>query len=276
VPEGEDPVTRSDLVRGLAGLGVRRGAILMVHTSMSSLGWVVGGERTVIDALLEVLRPDGTLMAFVGWDENPYYLDRWPERWRRAYLDELPAYDPVRSEADRSVGRIPDRLRTWPGAVRSSHPEANVAAVGARATWIAEPHPGDFPQGPGSPLARLVEAEGQILMLGAPLETLTILHHAETLARGRDKRFVTYRMPVLEDGAPIWRTYRDIDTSSDGAFPYDELALGEDAFETIGREALAAGVGRSGQIGASTSHLFEAARLVRFAVAWIEERFPPD
>jgi hypothetical protein len=49
------PVTRSDLARDLRGLGVRPGGVLMVHTRMSAIGWVVGGAQTVVTALLDVL-----------------------------------------------------------------------------------------------------------------------------------------------------------------------------------------------------------------------------
>jgi aminoglycoside 3-N-acetyltransferase len=267
-------VTRSLLVRDLRAAGVREGTVLMVHTSMRSLGWVVGGAQTVVEALVEALGSGGTLMAFCGWDQDRYRLDRWPPP--PAYLDELPAFDPAIAHADRGIGVVPERLRTWPGASRSSHPESSVVALGRRAEWIAERHPADFPNGPGSPLARLVEAEGQVLMLGAPLETITLLHHAESLANGRDKRFVPYRMPVLDQGKRVWGEFRDVDTSSRGAFPYEEvIEPGRDGFDAIGRDALSAGVGKEVRIAASTSYLFDVGPLVRFAVDWIESRFPP-
>ena len=246
----------------------------MVHARMSAIGWVVGGAGVVVTALLDVLRTEGTLMAYTGWSENPWHLDSWPEAWQRAYLEELPPFDPKIAEADRDVGRVPERIRTWPGAKRSSHPEANVVAIGAHAEWIVDPHPWDFPQGPGSPLARLVESRGQILMLGAPLDTITLLHHAEHLAKCPGKRFVERRMPVSEDGQRVWRTYKDIDTSAAGALPYEEvLGPGVDPFREIGKEAVAAGVGRIGRIGDAESHLFEAEPLVQLAVRWLEERF---
>jgi aminoglycoside 3-N-acetyltransferase len=158
--------------------------------------------------------------------------------------------------------------------MRSSHPEANVVAIGARAAWIVEPQTWDFPHGLGSPLARLVESGGQVLMLGAPFDKLTLLHHAEHLAEGTGKRFVEPKMPVIEDGRSVWRTYKDIDTSARGAFPYEEApGLGVDPFQAIGREAVAAGIGRIGHVGDAESHVFEAEPLVLFAVRWLEERF---
>jgi aminoglycoside 3-N-acetyltransferase len=112
------------------------------------------------------------------------------------------------------------------------------------------------------------------LMLGAPLETLTILHHAEALVDSPEKRSVTYRIPIREGDAVVWKEVRDHDTSDRGAFPYERFVEpGRDAFDLIGTEALEAGCGRLGRVGASASHLFEADALVRFAAAWMEERF---
>lgn len=72
------------MARELRDLGVREGGVVMVHASMSALGWVVGGEDTVVLALVDVLGPRGTLAANAGWDENPYHLASWPEEWQRA------------------------------------------------------------------------------------------------------------------------------------------------------------------------------------------------
>lgn len=268
------PVVRSGLVRDLRALGVRAGGVLMVHTKMSAIGWVVGGTQTAIEALLEVLGPEGTLIAYAGWEDDPWHLAAWPPEWQAAYRAELPPFDPELSEADHAVGRLPERLRTWPGSRASGGHVMRMVAVGARAEWLTRDQPWDDPQGPGSPLAKLVEADGQVLMLGAPLETLTVIHHAESLVEGPEKRRVTYAVPVREGGRVLWREVHDHDTSSRGAFPYERVVPeGTDAFEVIGREALVAGCGVSGPVGRAESHLFEAARLVGFAVDWLRERF---
>jgi aminoglycoside 3-N-acetyltransferase len=162
-------------------------------------------------------------------------------------------------------------MRTWPGAVRGPHPEASVVAIGRLAHWIARPHPDDDPYGAGTPLARLVEAGGQVLALGAPLSSITLLHHAEAIAPIDDKRRVTYTMPVMDRDRIVWRTYHDIDTS-EGAFAYD-VASETDPFESIARAALSSGIGVSGAVGMSTSYVFPARGLVEFTVAWLVERF---
>jgi aminoglycoside 3-N-acetyltransferase len=265
-------VTRSRLVADLRRLGVRAGGVTMVHTRMSAIGWVVGGSETVVRALLDVLGPEGTLMAYASWAEHVYHVTDWPAEHRDAYLAEPPVFDPATGEVDRDYGRIPERVRTWPGAERSAHPEAGVAAVGARAKWLTDAHPEEDSYGSGSPFARLVEAGGQVLMLGAPLETVTLLHHAEAIADVPDKRRVTFRVPTAEGGRVVERTYTDIDTSA-GAVPYEELGLDDDPFAVIARDALEAGIGVRGLVGRAESHLFPAPELTSFAVSWLEERF---
>jgi aminoglycoside 3-N-acetyltransferase len=239
----------------------------MVHTRMSALGWVVGGSETVVRALLDAVGPSGTLMAYASWADHVYTLDDRPPEYRSAYLAEPPRWDPATGEVDPDYGRIPERLRTWPGALRSVHPEGSVVAVGPRAEWLVSPHEDGY--GAGSPFARLVEAGGSVLMLGAPPETVTLLHHAEAIASAPGKRTVTYEI-ALADGSS--RSYTDIETSG-GAYDYASLQLDEDEFAVISREALAAGIGVRGVVGAAECVLFPAGELVEFAVDWIERRF---
>ena len=244
---------------------------------MSALGWVVGGAQTVVCALLDAVGPGGTLMAYTGWqDAPPDDLDDLDEETRQVYLEEHPAYDPRVALARREHGRFPEALRTWPGARHSGHPEAGVTAVGPLADTLTSDHPYDDAYGAGTPYARLVELGGRVALLGAPLETVTLVHHAEAVAGVPGKRRVSYGMPVLvgNPGERVWRTFSDIDTS-EGALPYERvLGEEEDYVEHIARSALAAGVGRSGPAGEGTAYLFDARALVEHAVGWIERNFP--
>ncbi len=283
IAAGLPPITRSRLVNDLAALGVAAGDVLMVHTRLSAIGWVVGGSGTVVRALLDAIGPDGTLMAYAGWEDDTYDLEDLPPTWQAAYRTELPPFDRRTSEGVKENGALPERIRTWPGAERSRQPEASIVALGAKAAWITADHPWDEPYGAGSPLAKLVASEGKVLMLGAPLDTITLLHHAESTATVADKRRVRYQMPILEDdGTVTWRTIHDINTSI-GAFPYesvaDEIAAtpgmqpGDAEFAAIARQALAAGIGVSGRVGTAQSYLFPAAPLHAFAERWLEQRF---
>jgi aminoglycoside 3-N-acetyltransferase len=177
-------VTRSGIARELEELGLRSGGVVMVHCRLSALGHVVGGAETVVRALLDAVGSGGTLVAYTGWqDAPPDALDVLDEEARRACLDEHPAYDPRIALSRRDHGRVPEALRTWPEALRSGHPEAGVVAVGHLAGEITASHPHDDAYGAGTPYARLVELGGQVAMLGAPLDTVTLVHHAEAVAQ---------------------------------------------------------------------------------------------
>jgi aminoglycoside 3-N-acetyltransferase len=267
-------VTRSRLARDLEMLGLRSGGAAMVHCRMSALGHVLGGAESVVRALLDALGPEGTIMAYTGWqDAPPDDLDALDEETRRAYLEEHPAYDPHVALSRRDHGRVPEALRTWPGALHSGHPEAGVAALGPLAETLTASHPYDDAYGAGTPYARLVELGGQVALLGAPLNSVTLVHHAEAVSLVPGKRRVSYRYPVLEDDERVWRIFSDID-SSEGALPYEHIVGEEDYLEHIARSALAAGVGRSGPVGEATAHVFKAQELVEYAVGWIERSFP--
>ena len=252
------PVTRDELAADLRALGVRAGAIVMAHTSMRSLGRVVGGSRTVIEALLDAVGPEGTICAQVSWEA--------PDEWEREHGDAFPPFDPARTAAAPYEGRIPERLRTWPGACRSANPATGIAAVGRDAAPLTAGHRLDDGFGAGTPYARLVAARGQVVLLGAPLHTISLLHHAEALARG-PKRWTAYEAPLPGRG---WVRIRELDVWR-GVFPYEvERPLG-----VLAAEALAAGAGRTGAVGAARSHVFGAAELTRFAVQRLERRWPP-
>ncbi|MEO3827948.1 aminoglycoside 3-N-acetyltransferase [Actinomadura sp. B10D3] len=272
----EGPVTRDRIARDLATLGLVEGDTVMFHTRMSALGYVAGGSQTIINALRDAVGEQGTLMVTCGWnDAPPYDFTDWPAEWQAVVRAGHPAYDPRLSEADHGNGRLPEALRRWPGAVRSRHPDVSFAALGPKAHALMDDHPWDDPHGPGSPLARLTGMGGRVLMLGAPLDTITLLHHAEALAKAPGKRFVDYEQPITVDGERVWRRFHDID-SENGAFDYSPVVPGDqDPFEAIARDMVAAGHGRQGRVGAATSHLFEAPDVVSFGVDWIEGKLSP-
>ncbi|MFI5710594.1 aminoglycoside 3-N-acetyltransferase [Kribbella sp. NPDC051620] len=258
------PITRSKLTQGLRDTGVVEGGTLMVHVRLSAFGWVVGGIDTVVHALRDAVGPDGTLMAFCGWDDSPYHVDLWPERWQTAYA-EMPAFDPETSSSRRDFGRFPERLRTWPGALRSTHPEVSFAAIGPQASSLLAASDEQDPWGKDGPLGRLVAAKGQALLLGAPLDKLTLSHHAEAIADVPGKRRRTYQMPT-QTGL---REFTTIDTFY-GVLPYsEELPVGQ-----LARRALEAGAGTRSMIGRAETHLFAAEPTVDAIVEHLEERWP--
>jgi aminoglycoside 3-N-acetyltransferase len=260
-------MTRSRLVRDFQTLGVSPGQVIMLHASVKAVGWIVGGPDMILQALLDVLTPSGTLMMYVGWPDGTQEMDRWPEDRRQAYLDECPPFDPATSRAVLEWSILTEYLRTWPGAYRSAHPEASVAAIGALAKWITADHPLQYGYGVGSPLAKLVDAGGKVLLLGSPFDAVTLLHYAENVARVPAKRVVRYQAPLLENGRRVWKEVEEFDTSN-GIVDWE----GEDYFALITRRFI--GESETGvdshRVGGADAHLLDAGCLHRFGVAWME------
>ena len=261
------PLTRASLRDDLTDLGVEAGDMVMVHAAMSRLGRLLNGPDALIGALLDAVGPSGTILAYTDWD-GAYddLLDddgRVLPQWRV----HIPPFDPAASRAIRDNGVLAEFIRTTPAARRSGNPGASVAAIGARADWLTRDHPLDYGYGAGSPFAKLVEARGKVLMAGAPLDTMTLLHHAEHLARIPNKRLRRYEVPLLIAGNVEWRMIEEFDTS-DPIVP----GLADDFFGAVVREFLACRQGRQGSIGRAPSVLVDAAAICAFAVAWLERR----
>jgi aminoglycoside 3-N-acetyltransferase len=260
-------LTHSRLLKDLQALGVRRDGVVMLHASLRAIGPTVGGPDVVIQALRDALGPRGTIMMYTGWEDGPFDLEDWPPDVQRVYIEECPPFDPATSRARRGHGALAEFLRTWPEAVTSNHPEAAMSAVGGRARWLTENHALAYGYGVDSPLAKLVEAEGQVLLLGAPLDTTTLLHHAEHIARLPDKKTEQFRVPITRGARRTeWIEIIQYDTS-------DGVVEGDYTLDQIAADALAHGLGRSGLVGNASSHIFGAAQLVSHAVEWLESRF---
>ena len=248
--------TRSSLREDLQALGICSGDLVMVHGALRSVGPIIGGVNVLISTLLDVIGSDGTLAAYV--DFEPFF----DEDDDPAYI---PVFDPRTAHAARNHGILHEALRTRPGALRSGHPDAGVVAVGSKAEWITTDHPLQYGYGEGSPLEKIYHAQGRVAMLGAPLDTITLLHYAEHKARVPDKRIRRYRRLLSQPGGPKWIDIEEYDTAE----PVHD-ALPPNCFELIALDHLAAGYGRQGRVGAAPSFLFEAQALVPFAIEWLE------
>jgi aminoglycoside 3-N-acetyltransferase len=260
-------VTRSQLCRGFKNLGVRPGQTVMLHVSVRTTGWIVGGPDVVLDALLDMLTPEGTLTMYVAWEDRTDDMLAWSAERRAAYLAECPPFDPERSRANRRWSILTEYLRTRPGVYRSANPGASMAAIGARARWLTENHPLDYGYGPGSPLGKLCRVGGQVLQIGVPPETATLSHYSEHVADVQGKRIVLTPVPILKDGQRTWIEIEEFDTGA-GIVDWEV-----DYFAVIVNEYLAAGRARSGMVGAARAHLFDALDLHGYAVDWMERTF---
>jgi aminoglycoside 3-N-acetyltransferase len=258
-------LSRAALAADLAALGIAPGDCLMVHAALSGVGRLLDGPDSVIAALRDAVGAEGTVLAYADWEARYEELADAQGRVPAAWREHVPPFDPSRSRAIRDNGVLPEFLRTTPGALRSGNPGASVVALGARAHWFTDAHPLDYGYGEGSPFAKLVAAGGKVLMLGAPLDTMTLLHHAEHLARIAGKRVRRVEVPLAAPGGTQWRMIEEFDTGD----PIVE-GLAEDYFATIVGAFLANGQGRQGLVGNAPSVLVDAAKITRFAVAWLE------
>ena len=258
-------ITSADLARDLRRLGVAPGDIVMVHAACNSIGPVLGGPDAVIAALHDAVGPTGTLMAYLNWEADWENLVDGAGRTLPEWRPHVLPFDPARTRAARQNGALPEFLRTTPEARRSGNPGASVAALGAKAEWLTADHPLDYGYGPGTPFARLVEAHGKVLMLGSPLDTMTLLHHAEHLARLPGKRIIRVEVPFATPDGTQWRMIEEFDT---GDPCVDRLP--DDFIARIVTDYLATGAGRQGRVGQAPSVLVEAADILPFAIAWLE------
>ena len=245
--------TLPSLVDDLIGLGVRPRMIVMVHSSLSEVGWTVGGAVTVIRALLEVLGSDGTLVMPAetpqisdpaGWND-----DRVKTEWHNAIREHLPVFDPQTTPT--TMGAIAESFRTYPGTRRSNHPLVSVCANGRHAEDITTEHSLQFCEGRGTPFEKLYALDATTLLLGVGFNRCTSLHYAESLVPGR--RTSVSRFPVIEDGRRVW--VENPDMAPDGGIHFPE----------VGRRFVETGRVRAGRIGSARSNLFSTRELVDYA-----------
>jgi aminoglycoside 3-N-acetyltransferase len=264
-PQPQRPIhTRRDLAAGLADLGVLRGDVLLVHSSLRSLGWVPGGSVAVVQALLDAVGEEGTLVVPTqtaensdpsGWSRPPVPTEWWP-----VIRAETPGFDPARTPSQ-GMGAIPEQVRTWPGARRSAHPQTSFAALGRLAEEVVAVHDLDSQCGERSPLATLERLGARILLLGAGFGSCTAFHLAEYRVPGAAP-VTTHGAAVLTPGGGRqWVTFEDLD-------------LDEDDFERIGAHLLGTGLASTARVGAATSHLVPLRDAVAVAQEWMAEHRP--
>ncbi|WP_186247714.1 aminoglycoside N(3)-acetyltransferase [Burkholderia gladioli] len=257
------PVTSASLAADLRALGLRAGELVIAHSSLSALGWVNGGAVAVIEALLDTLGPQGTL---VMPSQSPHLSDpaNWsappvPETWWDTIRATMPAYDP-RSTPTSGMGRVAEAFRGWPGAIRSAHPANSFVALGPLAAAVMREHRLEDPFGPSSPLAELHRRDARILLIGVGFDACTALHFAEHRAWAR--------RPLVREGAPLMVNGRRQWVRFEIAEPLDS-----ERFVPVGASALAAGIGAQGPLGEGRGVLVAMRPLIDHALrCWSEER----
>lgn len=255
-----EPGTRRSLARDLRSLGLLPGQVVLVHASLSALGWINGGPVTVIQALMDVLTAEGTLImpAHSGeysdpalWNSPPV-----PQQWHEMVRQTMPLFDPRRTPT-RGIGRVPELFRTWPDVLRSDHPQMSFSAWGKHAQFVTEGHELAFGLGEASPLARVYDLDGDVLLIGAEYDSNTSLHLAEY--RASNPPLTTSGAPWMENGKRIWKTFPEVDFQ-DQLFPDIGQALERENDVTIAK------------VAGATCRLMSQRKLVDFATSWITAR----
>ncbi|HEX2091182.1 MAG TPA: AAC(3)-IV family aminoglycoside N-acetyltransferase, partial [Longimicrobiaceae bacterium] len=183
-------IGRGEMVAQLRALGVGEGGVLLVHTSFRAVRPVEGGPLGLIGALRAALGPDGTLVmpSWTGSDDEPF--------------------DPAATPASPDLGVVADTFWRMPGVARSEHLFAFAAAGPRAAEVVSGPLPLP-PHVPDSPVGRVHDLDGEVLLLGVGHDADTTLHLAELLAG------VPYRVPkhctVLRNGRPVRIDYGEND-----------------------------------------------------------------
>jgi aminoglycoside 3-N-acetyltransferase len=164
--------TAGEIAGDLRALGLVRGDRVLVHSSLSRIGNVEGGAEAVVDALLEVLGPEGTL-AVPTFPFDGSMLE---------YLLSDPPFDAETTPS--KMGAISEAVRRRPGAIRSLEPTHPVSALGPAARLLTHTHArSEGSCDRESPFWRLAELGGKVLLLGVDFRNCTLLHGAEELAR---------------------------------------------------------------------------------------------
>lgn len=276
IHETDQPVTRQSIADDLRELGVKPGMTLLVHSSLSSLGWVCGGAQAVLLALKDATGESGTLVMPAHssalsdpaqWSNPPV-----PEHWWPRIREQMPAFDPKMTPT-REMGRIAELFRTLPGVLRSSHPQLSFAAIGPQAQSITAKHELDMGLGEGSPLARIYELGGYVLLLGVGHGSNTSIHLAEyrcAAATSTATKTITESAPVIHQGEPTWMSIKNLDLNNDD-FAQIGQAL-ETTCSSVSDSSSDSDVTvRSGSVGNAQAKLISQPKLVDFATKWMTD-----
>ena len=254
------PNTVSSIVRELTQLNIAKGDNLLVHSSLSSLGWVCGGAQAVVEALLESVGDRGTLTmpAQSGdWsDPSEWGNPPVPQEWFQTIYEEMPAFDAAVTPT-RGMGSIAELFRTYPGTLRSQHPQVSFCSNGSIAEYIIADHPLTPQFGEDSPLGKLYNSGAKVLLLGVGFDSCTSFHLAETmLANMPVKKMGT---AMFDDGERVWKWFED--------YAYD---AGD--FAELGKSFAEAGAVQRGKIGEAECMFFDLKEAVDFACLWLERQ----
>ncbi|MCI6272142.1 MAG: AAC(3) family N-acetyltransferase [Erysipelotrichaceae bacterium] len=218
-------ISKTEIIESLYQVGVREGMVLEVHSSLFSLGYVIGGAQTVVDALLEILGEDGTLVMPLNMNENSE-VSRWENPLIeydqiKKVRDNIPSFDKNSSDTY-DGGSIVENFRRRENVVISSHPSKSFVAKGKHAYHLCNHQSLHFPLSSESPMARLYELRAYCLLIGVGVEKCTSIHLAEYACDCRP--IIVNGAAVNRNGVRVWKKYLDLKLENqDFKFPFQAL-----------------------------------------------------
>lgn len=210
---GDRPlISKKNLSELLKRLTINQGDTVIVHSSLKSLGYVIGGPETVIDALIDTVGGQGTIIMPTQTVELSD-----PSTWEYPPVNKLywdfirnnrRPFDPITTPVTKGIGIIPETFRKYPGVIRTNHPLYSFAIYGNKANEIGH-QSFDFGLGINSPLGQLYteKIKAKILFLGTDFESNTSLHLAEHFL-GREA--FKQSSLIIEDNKIVEKEFLDI------------------------------------------------------------------
>ncbi|KKK46117.1 hypothetical protein LCGC14_0625360 [marine sediment metagenome] len=261
VKKTQQPNTITTLKRNFEDLGIEAGQVVIVHASLSKIGWTVGGPVSVIKALMQVLTSKGTLVmpTFSGENTEP---SQWenppvPKNWWKIIRSEMPAFHPQITPT-RGIGTIAETFRKWPKVKRSNHPVSSFAAWGKFAKKITKNHNLIADLGENSPLSRIYDLNGIILLIGVSHDNNTSIHLAEYRSEYDGKKYNKNGSAILKKKERKW-------------VEWEELDLNNEDFRQIGKQFESEINYTLGKIGLAEAMLISQRSLIDFAVHWMNK-----
>ncbi|MCR8844328.1 AAC(3) family N-acetyltransferase [Paenibacillus sp. SC116] len=252
-------ITKERIKLDLEKLGVAEGMTVIAHSSLKSIGRVVGGAVSVILALEEVIGESGSLVMPTQTEQlcDPtVYGSDYSEEEVRIIRDGMPIFHPDLTPTS-YMGFIPEIFRKQNGVYRSAHPHVSFAAWGKHAAYITDNHKLNYALSEQSPLGKIYELDGYILLLGAPTDSNSSLHLAEYKQQNTFRKEIIWDVKVAIDGEEKWTTYQDINNDS------DDFSNLFDSFKKDTNYIV------EGKVGAATSYLIPMRAMVDYALNWM-------
>ena len=262
INQTKQPLTYDDVRRCFDDLDIRSDDRLVVHSSLSALGYVIGDAHTILRAFLDALKHGTLVMPAHSSDwSNPAVWSNppVPEAWVETMIKTMPAYDKVLTPP-RKMGKIAETFLMMKQTIRSDHPQASFAAYGKDAKALTDGHALTPMFGLDSPLGQLYQRGGKILLLGVGFESCSAFHVAEAITGMPPKERIG--SPMMVDGQRQWVWFED--------FAYDA-----DDFADIGQTLVEAGLTTTRPLGNTQVIVVDIKVAIDTAITYMKTKRQP-